>query len=264
MILYYAGSLEQKYQQRWYQRRWPKLWSFLNERKDIDAIPADYEGRILIDSGAHSYNKLNITKVGRRTGRSLPDPEDFMESYIDFIKENAQRRWVFVELDVYGVLPVDYINECAARVRDIPGLFEFVRVYHPVLDQGSHRTIFEWLDQGFDYLGLARDSLSALTEIAQKTRGLVRFHGFAYTDRPSLERFPFYSVDSTTWKAPVIYGGFYDGVQQTYKSRQRGLQEQNPLALAGGRHNELAAVRSLEQLRAEITNLWSARGIKWQ
>lgn len=84
-------------------------------------------------------------------------------------------------------------------------------------------------------------------------------HGLAATSKRLLERYPFYSVDSINWKAPFIYGRSASDkhVPQKIVSAMARHEQGKDYML----DNE---IRNQEALERHITNLWAARGVKWE
>ena len=183
------------------------LLSYLNNQGQIEKWNG---GRLMVDSGAHSWNKLTIQKFGHKARTNLPDPVLFYDGYVEFIKKHRKKDYIFVELDIYKVLSKEKIDEYYKKVKSINGNFEFIRVYHPAIDNGTLKVFKEWIDEGQTYIGIGNDSTPILNNIFKLTRDKVKIHGFAMTKVDLIKQYPFYSCDSTTYKAMNIYGGYYD------------------------------------------------------
>ena len=87
----------------------PKLYSILNERKEIERW--DDNHFLMVDSGAHSWNKETITKIGLKRHSKIKPAGDFIQTYFDFIKKHKEKKVIWVEFDVYGHLPIEQIDE---------------------------------------------------------------------------------------------------------------------------------------------------------
>jgi len=127
MILFLAGAMSRSTQRHCYARNWPKLWSYLNEKREIEKIPNNNKSKILVDSGAHSWNKMGLNRIGNASLQTnLPDPRLFLNAYIEFIYENRMKPWNFIERNgSAGVL--------AVRELEIDGT-----LFYEVMD-GNHR-----------------------------------------------------------------------------------------------------------------------------
>ena len=94
---------------------------------------------------------------------------------------------------------------------------------------------------------------AALDWVFHTYRASVRFHGLGVTSMAWLQRYPWFSVDSTSWLAPGRYGSRQGDPRlarfenATYPWHQRNLQ----------------AVRKLLEVEEQITRLWEHRGITW-
>lgn len=88
-----------------------------------------------------------------------------------------------------------------------------------------------------------------------KTQDRVRIHGLGMTAKNLLERYPYYSVDSTSWLSFARFGN------------SRANSKMMTIAKAKQRHyldnteEEITHTLKLEQY---ITKLWESRGVKWE
>lgn len=192
-----------------------------------DAIP-----RLFLDSGAPSlYNKLSransVTdegKKGHRMGASLdarrfddytyinsPQFKQYLESYIKFVHENKD------VLDVY--VTVDIINNAEETFKILRYLESNGLKPIPVWHYGNNT---KWLQQyidEYDYIALGgmvplREAqlVPGLDRIWDKFltnsagRPVIKVHGFAITAINLMFRYPWYSVDSTSWIVYSMYG----------------------------------------------------------
>src|SRR5210317_1883532 len=77
----------------------PKLYSIMDSKKSIREWDDDL--LLMVDSGAHTYNKTTNTKVGYTVRSKVPEVKQYAKDYIKFIRDNKHRKFVWVELDVY-------------------------------------------------------------------------------------------------------------------------------------------------------------------
>lgn len=174
----------------------------------------DYPDRavdLMLDSGAFS---------AWSHGREID-----LQSYIKYVKRNLKHLFTYVTLDVlpFGAeaqRSAASIEKCAEmsdrnhQVMKDAGLAP-MPVYHqgegwkwlermvknkePLIGISSRKDLWpeeqsRWLDEVFSVL------------CDDKGRPLVRTHGFGITNPAMLRRYPFWSVDSTTWSLTPAYG----------------------------------------------------------
>ena len=265
MRLLAAGGGSKDYVRLCVKHQCSKLYSALGEKKYIGEW-AQYPLFLMVDSGAHSWNKTTITKVtAHRASSKLPPIERHAEEYLAFVGNNAHHPWVFVELDCYGVLSREFVDEMyvAARriVERLPA--QFIRVYHPVLDGGTLRTLDEWIDEGQTYIGIGNDSTHLLPAIFARTRDRVKVHGFAMTKMPLLERYPFYSADSTTPLATMMYGSLFDGHTFKQIGVHKLIKERSPHKFSDVTDRLDMALRDFKKSEDYLTRLWTTKGVTW-
>jgi hypothetical protein len=161
--------------------------------------------KLFLDSGAYSaYTQ----------GKEI----DLFE-YIDFIKEHQSVLDVYANLDVIGDAEATLANQ---RTMEQAGLHP-LPVYH-LHDPMDY--LHYYIDR-YDYVaigGMARGATSeARTLFLNKCFNLicdtpdrlpkVKIHGFGMTSLPLMLRYPWYSVDSTSW----VLTGRFGGVHVPYK-----------------------------------------------
>lgn len=95
-----------------------------------------------------------------------------------------------------------------------------------------------------------------LDGVFKDIKGNYKTHGLAATSKKILERYPFYSVDSINWKAPLLFG-------RSAASDNRSISK---IARDGNNHYDILKreVEYYKNLQDYITRLWESRGIKWQ
>lgn len=238
-----------------------RLHSFLNERNHIARWT--YPNSLMVDSGAHSWNKLGMHSVGGAAKSSLPNIYEHMKAYMDFMEAHKEKPFVFVELDCYGHLSKDYLDGIYRDVMSMKGRkFQFIRVYHPAIDAGSLETLKEWVDEGQQYIGVGNDSQPFYGNIFRITKASVKLHCFACTKMDVLGKYPFYSVDSTTALAPGRHGGAL--VDGRYVGRDT-LRKMRSVELVQSVEDKTdQAVQQILRAQSYFTDLWAKRGITWQ
>ena len=92
-----------------------------------------------------------------------------------------------------------------------------------------------------------------------------RCHGLAVTSRQMLETFPYYSVDSSTWVSPAMYGSVVSEEGRLLKIKDNLLPIAPRNQQTGGLKTVLRmGVENLIILERSMTASWTARGISWK
>lgn len=182
---------------------------------------------VFIDCGAPSYyNKYSkkFKKKGAVPGTNLKNRvdhsgnitdsfdyvntdsyRDYRQAYIDFLKENKNYIEAYSNLDVINNAELTKINQ---KMLEDAGLNPI-----PVFHYGQDlKYLKEILDAGYPYIamgGLVPNSGDVLQPeldriwkaflIDENGFPKVKVHGFAVTSLRLMRRYPWYSVDSTTW-----------------------------------------------------------------
>jgi hypothetical protein len=139
-----------------------------------------------------------------------------MDEYIAFIKENEQYIEVYANLDVIGDAEATYINQKYMESKGLKPL-PCYHIGEPM--EYLHR----YLNEGYDYIALGgmvskttqQQLISWLDELFSKhltnDEGFptVKVHGFGITSLKLLLRYPWYSVDSTSWVKTGRFGAVF-------------------------------------------------------
>lgn len=185
---------------------------------------------IFLDCGAPSlYNQLGRTdKSATYMGSFLADRKgddfsfieteeykQYMDDYIAFVRENKQHINTYVNLDVINNPKATWRNQMYMEERGIKPV--------PVFHFGSDlKWLKRYLDRGYDHIaigGMVPNKASVLIPALDEIWGdlltdkggmpLVKVHGFAATSPRLIKRYPWYSVDSTSWLKMAAYGKIY-------------------------------------------------------
>ncbi len=256
-----------------YDNKLPKLFSILRERNHIRDYPED-AGPLIVDSGAHSWNKLDMYPTSGMPGQSsetLPDPKTFAQDYIQYIYDHRDKPYIYVELDIYGTLPKKYIDSMWDEVSKFEGAFQFIRVYHMDKDDKNLSMLKKWLSQGQTYIGVGGYEKRIFRRIFSLTKDKIKYHGFAVTDFSNMSEFPFYSVDSTSWMRGALFGQFceFKNGRMIAKPSLRKHVEANrtvttPKLAMSNDDILLSGAKAYTDLAKHITELWRRRGIVWE
>lgn len=141
---------------------------------------------------------------------------------------------------------------------------KIIPVYHySDYQTKDYKMLFEFMDK-FDYIsigGVAGEGLGDKEErllydfVFSNTRDKVRVHGLGITALPILKRYPFYSVDSTSWLSAARFGNFRSIRDENHEEWRR----KNRHYLA----NTDQEVQHWLQLEKYVTDLWTEKGITW-
>ena len=153
---------------------------------------------LFLDSGAFSAFTKNV--------------DINIDEYIEFIKKYEQHLDVYANLDVIKNAEATMVNQ---RYMESKGLHPL-----PVYHLGSDHSYLEHYSENYEYIGLGGMAgidtpkptiIAQLDELWMKYlanedgTARVKVHGFACTGTELVKRYPWYSVDSTSW---VLNGRF--------------------------------------------------------
>lgn len=257
-------------------------YAFIKNPQKLIDLWGDYRPKnLILDSGAFSvWSKGDVVDI---------------DKYAEFctgVKEvlPAGVNLYVVNLDVlpgkFGERPTDEQRESSARqgwenmlYLESKGL-KVIHVFH------QHES-FEWLEKmrnHSDYIGISpandcsmKEKMHWLNEVFGIIKDTIKTHGFAVTSHHQLYKYPFYSVDSSSWTAPARFGRipvFTDTLEMIsieYKDKEKVKQYWDYLKQIG--IDELAsddysirvklAIRSFQKLEQMATNIWTKRGVKF-
>jgi len=174
--------------------------------------------RFMVDSGAHTL-QVSMDKDPYKNW-TMKDFEDYLEAYVKWLVDNRKYYSCAVELDIpsclnlisgrdekndYGYTIVDQWREKMFRPLAKKGI-EIIYVWH---GGGNGLENWEKICADFSYVGLPGE-LSSNKDfnkyISVARRYTTRIHGFAATKQADFRDWPWFSVDSITWKTCEIYG----------------------------------------------------------
>lgn len=167
-------------------------WFTMNKKHKVD---------LFLDSGAFSAQTQGVTID--------------IYDYINFIKENQEVIKTYSNLDIIGDAEGTYKNQ---KIMEKQGLKPI-----PVFHYGEDiKWLKKYLKQGYDYLslgGMVPISTPELThwldylftKFLTDNEGLpiIKIHGFGLTSFELMLRYPWYSVDSTSWVVTGRLGSLF-------------------------------------------------------
>lgn len=215
--------------------------------------------KIMMDSGAFTVHKH---------GEKI----DIVE-YADWLLKNKNKLEVCVNLDV---IPSNHsLVEKAAEEgwENLKYLESRELDILPVYHAGESRKWLSRMVDGYEYFGLSKTG-SLLSKVQQLSwldncwRSLVdkrgkpirKIHGFGITDTNIVTRFPWYSLDSSTWGMTGVFGAVLIPPRITYSKAVHGLlyvSKHSP-----SQRRKYAHYSSLSSLEKEmVTKYISSMGI---
>ena len=171
-----------------------------------------------LDSGSFTlWTEAN--KWAKEHGKSVwdfyetPEHWDYMDAYVAFIKQYAQGIDLYANVDVIPNPELTWRNQQYLESKGLTPV--------PVVHFKTHlKWLQHYIDNGYDLIALgglvgstSQDGCRAWIDRCfemvcdgPKRLPKVKVHGFGVTSFPLLFRYPWYSVDSTTWIQIGAYG----------------------------------------------------------
>lgn len=100
-----------------------------------------------------------------------------------------------------------------------------------------------------------------------RTRDKVRVHGLAVTAQRLMMRYPWYSVDSTSWLSGERYGQWRDftqGKMKTVSSVRVTKKLTDPRQLVEKNERLRLSIESFLRLEKYVTDYWAQKGVVWK
>lgn len=235
-----------------------------------------YTNHFFIDSGAHGLYNEHVFKA--RKGKIQDHDKkyswfideasdtgfsegflDYLDTYGKFVQENEDALEIYANVDVifspeltwqsqqyleqeWGISPIPVIHYGTPLhwlEKYLEADYEYIAL-GGIGQEISHSVYRAWADRAFDLI------------CAQPSRKpLVKVHGFALTSVPLMRRYPWYSVDSTSWISFGAYGQIivpprrqgnwvYDETYQVYRMSTRSSTGFNkrPILLTQKEHEK--------------------------
>lgn len=224
LVLDYVNFLVSMFAIYTRSENWERIMGVLKAKKKKGKLS------LFLDSGAHSlYNQLI-----KKEGYGYADTQafwDYVDAYAEFVKEHEECLDVYVNVDV--IRNPDATWEVQKYLEKEHGLHPLPVVHYGV----SEKRLRQYMDR-YDYIGiggLGQEITKAkfmpfcdgIFNILTDDRGrpLRKTHGFALTSLELLFRYPWYSVDSSSWSVQARFGG----VLVPKKRQGRRVYAVNPL-----------------------------------
>ena len=235
-------------------------------------------GIFMTDSGAFSF-------MGSAYTEEMETPEfwgDYRKEYIDWCVAHKDYIFSMVNLDldkIVGHDPVYEWNRKYFEPLEKMGI-QVIYVSHEVEGIGDDdgTKAFTYYCKRYRYVGVNQ----VLKKYAQKFYNIsnhykCRVHGFAWTDLKILKRYPFFSVDSTSWLTGIRFGTTFidDGknfrsIDSKHKYLRKGHKrkyESEGISIEGIKADERDAIQTMnlvgwrafvrEYIKVANTKLWN-------
>lgn len=194
------------------------------EYMDMGAVKS-----LFIDSGAYSIHSMGFEKVSKGRFANL---DEFIDEYIEFVNGIDDKIIAVAQVDhIPGVFrkpkePQDYIESTELSWENF--MYMLPKMKSPekliaVMHQGESfdylKKLLEWKgsdNQRIEYLGISPSNDRGVSEkdiylkeayecIEKSSHPDVKTHLFGYTSMQGLEKFPWYSADSTSHRLRPAY-----------------------------------------------------------
>ena len=217
-------------------------WHYVGRQQYVDAMRRD-GAKVFLDSGAFSAYTLGVTL-------SIPEYCDYIQRNMDIIRIEDGVAMASV-LDGIGDALQTYRNQLEMEARGVRPL--------PCYHFGEDPQYLEYYVKNYEYItlgglvgGSSTQLMKWLDEIWNKYlldgsgRAKIKVHGFGITAIPIMERYDWYSVDSSSWIQSAAFGGIV-----TPKWGPLSVSDKSPARHDAGQHLcNLSAIEQAEVMRS--------------
>jgi hypothetical protein len=210
-----------------------KLYSFANDKS---AIAKWGSQGLMLDSGAFSVF----------TGKARVDIDDLIKYIqalnpevaiqLDVINDDKKtwQNYIYMKKHLPNILPVIHFRASEEHIKQVIKSSDYILLGGLVPLTRRKKVLFSWLDHLYGTYKLQHRKI----------------HLLGITTKPVLERYPAYSVDSTSWLSANRYPS-QDNLERI-KQKSKDYKQL-----------ERKAIKRTLELQKYITNLWTSRGITW-
>lgn len=215
------------------------LCSYVVSPKEPKHFLGTYKS-IIIDSGAFS---------AWNSGKEVD-----IEKYIEYA-QSLDPDWTYINLDVIpktGSTPKE-IERCIEKGKEN---FLYIKTklknVLPVYHYGEKLSVLKWYMEHTDYIGIspANDTSEKvkrefLNNVFSITRDKIKCHGLGYSSLEGMTKYPFYSVDSISYKMFLINSKRF----MTAKALE---------------FFQVQSIKKFLSYEKYVTELWKERGVEWK
>jgi len=209
-------------------------WWYIRKKKDavrelLRSKPEYMD--VMIDSGAHT-----LQEIGAKSGYTKEMYETWIHDYLAFLDEHRQYVTLGVEMDIPTEIGLNVIHEWREKIF-VPFMKDTGIPICLVNHEDGLAKKQDWFPEWDEMcsqspvVGIAQSELN----IARANRAFVyarkrgsKIHGFAMTKFEWMTRYPFYSVDSISWKSGSMWGVTYrlEGTRlRAYDSSKKDIRK---------------------------------------
>jgi hypothetical protein len=248
---------------------------FLSDKRKIG-----WKGTVIVDSGAHTFfSKHGIVAMDalRAKNKKHQDPYTYLNEYFKWVISVYNDIDFFVELDLQEILGKRFVAYQRSKAIELGIADKMISCYHTGDTMDEYiQMIAESKSKYVALQGLrAREKpIDYKTLIDYAYKHECRVHGFAFTRQGLLKQYPFYSVDSSSWKAVIKFGSVhvFDGlgiksvsgieniIQETKGIHSTTYFRDIPNEIKKVMHS----IKEYDKLEEFITKFWKIRGIEWR
>lgn len=247
--------------------------------KDINI--QNHKGLITIDSGAHSFfgylENVAAAHQKKKGKDEMPCPHEYFSKYLNWIKNNYDKISYFAELDIGEIVGLDQVKEWRNVLKEHGVYDKCITVMHSNMTWADFIELLD--DSESKYIALEglrgkKVNLPYSKMLKECYERKISVHGFALTSDTIVKKYPFTTVDSTTWTSIIRYGSLlvFDGksLKQVKPNKENHMKYKVSVDFNNkNRSKEVSLDKisfSADQTRKfqrYITKLWEERGIKW-
>lgn len=211
-------------------------WHYVGKQKFVDQMRAD-NAQIFLDSGAFSAYTLGVqlsvedycNYIARNMDILRKEDGVVMASVLDGIGDPLQTYRNQMEMEMRGCkpLPCFHANEDERYLEHYVANYEYITLGGMV--GASTKQLCTWLDRIWDrYL------------VDGSGNAKIKVHGFGITSTPIMERYPWFSCDSSSWIQAAAFGSIV-----TPEHGPMAVSEKSPSRHDAGQH--ISTLTQLEQ-----------------
>ena len=195
------------------------------------------KGLFMTDSGAFSFMASGYVDAMEKEEYWIP----YLEEYVAWLKEHKDYIYVAANLDLDKIVGRNIVRKWNKKYFEpLEEFMDIVYVAHEDEELGDPHGIhhFEEYCKKYRYVGINQSQKKFAHRFYLLAKQYNRrVHGFAWTELKLLRRYPFFSVDSTSWLSGVRYGTTYnyDGKNfKSYDTKQKFRRKANRIKLERG------------------------------
>ena len=199
------------------------LVSYFYLRKSLpyyeEALKVIYKdgGIFMTDSGAFSFMGDDVTDEMKEEKYWIP----YLNEYTAWIRAHKQYIYVAANLDIETIVGRKLVEKWNREYFE-PLEKEGINIVYVAHADGNENTALEGFKiycRKYKYVGVNQSQKKDASKFYQLAKQHnVRVHGFAWTELGLVTKYPFASLDSTTWLGGVRYGTTYNYDGKNFKT----------------------------------------------